>query len=184
LVTKSKPKGGNKKMERIPKYLLGAAAAILLSFSSYCAIATAGDGPEEVTIDTLAQLYEPVQFPHAAHEEIVDGQCGVCHHHTLGTGVVDKYCAECHAESPATDKISCPECHAIKRFDAEYLNKLSSDESVYHFDRLGLKAAFHTRCLNCHAEMDAPTGCQDCHALTDAGDKFYQVLPCREICTP
>jgi hypothetical protein len=107
------------------------------------------------------------------HEEVVDGQCGVCHHHTLGTEVVDQNCAKCHAESAATDEISCPECHAVKRFEAEYLTKLSSDESVYHIDRLGLKAAYHTRCYNCHAEMGAATGCQDCHARNDAGDKFF-----------
>jgi hypothetical protein len=160
-------------MELIPKCLLGTVAAILLCFSSYGIFAVAGDGPEEITIDSLAQLYEPVQFPHAMHEEVVDGQCGVCHHHTLGTGVVDENCVQCHAESGATDEISCQECHAAKRFDAEYLSELGSHESAYHIDRLGLKAAYHTRCLNCHTEMDVATGCQDCHVRNDAGDKFF-----------
>lgn len=160
-------------MEQIPKYLLGAVAALLLCFPASGTIAVAGDGPDEVTIDLLAQHYEPVEFPHAMHEEVVDGECAVCHHHTLGTGVVDESCAECHAESGATDEISCQECHAAKRFDAEYLKQLSEDTPLHHIDRLGLKAAYHTRCLNCHAEMEVATGCQDCHMRTEAGDKFF-----------
>jgi hypothetical protein len=28
-------------------------------------------------------------------------------------------------------------------------------------------------CLACHEENGAPTGCTDCHAMTDAGEKFY-----------
>jgi hypothetical protein len=27
--------------------------------------------------------------------------------------------------------------------------------------------------MGCHEEMDGPTGCQDCHARTEAGDEFY-----------
>lgn len=160
-------------MEQIPKYLLGGVAAILLCFCSHGTIACAGEGPEEVILDSLSQLYEPVFFDHSMHEEVAEGNCAVCHHHTLATGVLDENCAACHANSTGSDMISCADCHAVKRFDAEYLNKLSEDNSLNHRDRLGLKAAYHTRCLNCHAEMGAPTGCQDCHTRTDAGDKFF-----------
>lgn len=160
-------------MERIPKYPLIAVTAMLLCFLSLGTNTVAGEGPEEVVIESLAQLYEPVVFDHAMHEEITEGQCAVCHHHTLGTELIDPNCMRCHAESGGTDKISCPECHVIKRFDAEYLNELSAEDTLYHRDRLGLKGAFHTRCMNCHEEMGAPNGCQDCHARTDAGDKFY-----------
>jgi len=160
-------------MERIPKYLLSTVMAMLLCFSFFGTIAVAGEGPDEVIIDSLAQLYEPVYFDHAMHEEVTDSNCAVCHHHTLGTETDDENCMECHAQSGGTDEISCQECHASKRFDAEYLNKLSADTTLYHRDRLGLKAAYHNRCMNCHEEMGAANGCQDCHARTDAGDKFF-----------
>ena len=160
-------------MEQIPKFLLSTVVAMMLCFSMYCTIAAAGDGPDEVVIDSLAQLYEPVYFDHAMHEEVTDSNCSVCHHHTLGTEIDDENCMQCHAGSEGTDEISCQECHASKRFEAEYLKKLSADNTMHHIDRLGLKAAYHSRCMNCHEEMGVANGCQDCHARTDAGDKFF-----------
>lgn len=160
-------------MERIPKYLVWTAVAIFMCFTTYSAIAQAGDGPDEVIIDSLAQLYEPVYFDHAMHEEVVDSNCSVCHHHTLGTEIDNENCMKCHAESSGADEVSCQGCHSAKRFDAEYLNQLSDDETLYHKDRLGLKAAYHMRCMNCHEEFGVANGCQDCHARTDAGDKFF-----------
>lgn len=159
-------------MEQIPKYLLSTVVAMLLCLSC-SAIAVAGDGPDEVIIDSLAQLYEPVYFDHAMHEEVTDGNCATCHHHTLGTEIDDENCMRCHAESAGADEVSCQGCHESKRFEAEYLNKLSADNTLYHRDRLGLKAAYHNRCMNCHEEMGVANGCQDCHARTDTGDKFF-----------
>ncbi len=160
-------------MEQIPKYLLSTVVAMLLCLSSYSAIALAGDGPDEVILDSLAQLYEPVVFNHAMHEEVTESRCAVCHHHTLGTPVEDKNCLRCHAESGAADEISCQGCHSSKRFEAEYLNRIDADNTLYHRDKVGLKGAYHLRCMTCHAEMGVPNGCQDCHARTDAGDKFF-----------
>ena len=160
-------------MEQIPKYLLSSVMALLLCFSSYSTIALAGDGPDDVEIDSIAQLFGPVYFDHAMHEEIVEGICAVCHHHTLGTRIEDENCMRCHAESGATDEISCQGCHSDKRFDAEYLNEIDADNTLYHRDKVGLKAAYHLRCMNCHQEMGAATGCQDCHTRTEAGDKFF-----------
>lgn len=161
-------------MEQIPKCLMWTVAAMILCFSAYGAtIAEAGDGPDEVIIDTLTQLYEPVYFDHAMHEEVADSNCSICHHHTLGTEIEDANCLRCHADSDGADEISCQGCHAVNRFGADYLNNLSADDTLYHQDRLGLKAAFHMRCMNCHEEMGAPNGCQDCHARTDTGDKFF-----------
>ena len=160
-------------MERIPKYLMWTVVTMFLCLSSYGTIANAGDGPDEVIIDSLAQLYEPVYFDHSMHEEVTDSNCSVCHHHTLGTEIDDENCMRCHAESSGTDEISCQGCHSDKRFEAEYLHKLSADNTLHHRDRLGLKAAYHMRCMNCHEEMGAANGCQDCHARTDAGDKFF-----------
>ena len=170
---KIEPKGGNRKMEHIPKYLCGAVLVMLLSLSPKQNFAAAGDGPDEVEIDSLAQLYDPVFFDHLMHEEVSEGNCSACHHHTLGTGNDDENCMRCHAESGGTDEISCQECHSSKRFDAESLNKINADSKLHHRDRLGLKAAYHMRCMSCHEEMGVANGCQDCHARTEAGDKFF-----------
>lgn len=161
-------------MERLPKYLFGALLVTLMCFSPLHNIAAAGDGPDEVEIDALAQLYEPVYFDHLMHEEVADGNCSVCHHHTLGTPPVEnENCMRCHANSTEADEVSCQGCHAGNRFEAEYLNRIDADNTLYHRDKVGLKAAYHLRCMGCHEEMGAPNGCQDCHARTDAGDKFF-----------
>jgi hypothetical protein len=160
-------------MEPIPKYLLSTVAVMFLCVLSYSNITLAGDGPDEVEINSLAQLYEPVLFDHAMHEEITEGNCAVCHHHTLGTQIVDENCMRCHAESSGTDEVSCQGCHASNRFEAEYLNKIDADNTLFHRDKVGLKAAYHIRCMNCHEEMGVANGCQDCHSRTDNGDKFF-----------
>ena len=160
-------------MEHIPKYLLTTVAATMLFLCSSGTLAAAGEGPDEVIIDSLALLYEPVIFDHAMHEEVSEGTCAVCHHHTLGTTLVDESCTRCHGESTGTDEISCGECHSSQRFEAEYLSRTSADNELYHRDRLGLKAAYHMRCMSCHKEYGAAIGCQDCHGRTDAGDKFF-----------
>lgn len=160
-------------MEQIPKNLLRAVLALLVCFSSYSTIAVASEGPDEVIIASLAQLYEPVNFPHALHEEVTDSKCAICHHHTLGTPIEDANCMRCHADSGASDEITCQGCHPTNRFEAEYLNQIDADNTLFHRDKVSLKAAYHLRCLNCHKAMDVATGCQDCHARTDAGDKFF-----------
>ena len=160
-------------MEHIPKYLLTTVAAALLFLFSSGTIAAAGEGPDEVIIDSLALLYEPVIFDHAMHEDVSEGTCALCHHHTLGTAIENESCMKCHAESGGTDEISCGECHSSQRFEVEYLAHISADNELYHRDPLGLKAAYHIRCMNCHAEYGVANGCQDCHGRNDAGDKFF-----------
>ena len=162
-------------MEQIPKYLYGAVLVTLLCFSPLQNFAAAGDGPDEVEIDVLAQLYEPVYFDHLMHEDIAEGDCTICHHHTLGGPLEDETCARCHSESSEADAVSCRECHSRKRFEAEYLNQIDADNTLHHRDKVGLKAAYHINCMGCHEEMGGPVGCQDCHSRTDAGDKFFHV---------
>jgi len=162
------------KMEQVPKYLIVAMMLMVLCFYPLHKVnATEEEGPESVEIDALAQLYDPVEFDHALHEEVTDSNCAVCHHHTLGTPVEDENCARCHADSGPANEVTCQGCHAAKRFDSDYLKQLEADNTIYHTDRIGLKAAYHFRCMNCHEEMDAPIGCQDCHTRNDAGDKFF-----------
>jgi hypothetical protein len=158
-------------MDHTAKLLMGFIFLLALFFSPLepC---RAMEGPDMVVIDTLAQLFEPVSFDHAMHVEVADS-CATCHHHTTGTPVEDANCGRCHANSGPTKEIACHDCHAAKRFEADYLNKLDEDNSIYHVDKVGLKGAYHIRCMNCHEKMGAPKGCQDCHPINEAGDKFY-----------
>jgi hypothetical protein len=161
-------------MEQVPKYLIVPTMLLMLCvYPLYSENATAGEGPDSVVIDALAQLYDPVEFDHAMHEEATDGNCSTCHHHTLGTPVEDENCARCHAGSEGADEVTCQGCHAAKRFEADYLNQIRADNTIHHTDKVGLKAAYHLRCMSCHVEMEAPNGCQDCHARNQAGDKFF-----------
>ncbi|GAB4345172.1 MAG: hypothetical protein Kow0089_22120 [Desulfobulbaceae bacterium] len=132
------------------------------------------EGPETVTLDTLARYYEPVEFDHAMHVGLIEeNQCAVCHHHTLGTPVLDPVCMRCHESSGEADAVACRDCHPARRFSATYLASLEEDVHLFHVEKPGLQGAIHQCCMGCHEENDAPTGCQDCHARTDEGDRFY-----------
>jgi len=144
--------------------------AIVFSMS-LAVYSQAMDAPDEVTIETLAQYYDAVEFDHAMHMDVAD-DCSVCHHHTTGTGAVDGRCAKCHTEEVEQDVVACQDCHAKDPFSAENI-RLETDTYVYHDDKPGLKAAYHLNCLGCHKEMDGPTGCQDCHGRNEAGDKLF-----------
>jgi hypothetical protein len=122
----------------------------------------------------MAQYYAPVEFGHAMHVELLgDDSCATCHHHTVGTPLVDENCKRCHATSLEADSAACRDCHPVKRFSAEYLEEMETNVNLYHEDKPGLKGAFHQRCLGCHQEMDAPVDCSACHARTEDGDKFF-----------
>jgi hypothetical protein len=140
-------------------------------FPNHAAALEAEDAPEEVEISILSDLYEPVYFDHAMHLDVAD--CSACHHHTTGQPPEDENCLKCHANSEETDSISCSECHTAKRFYPEDLEQRNGD--IYHIDKPGLKGAYHLNCVGCHSENDAPTGCQDCHALTPKGEQRLQV---------
>lgn len=162
-------------MDHIPKILLGVITAMILFYGA-AHNSTAGEvmeGPDSVDLDSLAELYGPVTFDHAMHTEAAEGKCAACHHHSTGTPVEDPLCVRCHATSGATDSVACQECHVAKRFEADYIQRLGEDKNLYHADKVGLKAAYHLRCMGCHEESGAPTGCQDCHTRNDAGDKFF-----------
>lgn len=149
-----------------------AAAALLLFAGMSLRPGIAQD--DIVVLDDMAQYYEPVEFDHAMHvDSLGDDNCAVCHHHSVGTPLVDENCKRCHANSKEPDSAACRDCHPIKRFSAEYLEEIEQNIDMYHTDKPGLKGAFHQRCLGCHVEMDVPADCEVCHARTDAGDKFF-----------
>ena len=130
------------------------------------------DFPDEVEIDFLVNLYEPVVFDHAMHVDATES-CAVCHHHTTGTGVSDQYCAKCHNGKEEMDTVSCQGCHSADPVSAENLHNPQPDY-FYHDDKPSLKAAYHLNCVGCHQGVGGPVGCEDCHAKTEAGDKFYR----------
>jgi hypothetical protein len=159
-------------MRQTTKFLMGFIALSALSFSPLYPCA-AMEGPDSVEINALAQLYKPVLFDHLMHVDVAGGDCAACHHHTTGTPVNDAECAKCHANSGPADEVACQGCHAANRFAADYLTKLDDDNTLHHLDKVGLKGAYHIRCMKCHEEMGAPNGCQDCHERTEAGDKIF-----------
>lgn len=145
----------------------------LLGLSCALPYQSLADGPDTVELDSLADLYEAVSFDHAAHVDLTEGDCATCHHHTTGVPTKDENCIRCHSNSGEADVVACRDCHAKNRFSAEYLAKLESSPNLFHVDKPGLKGAYHQLCLGCHTEMEAPNGCQDCHARTDAGDAIF-----------
>ncbi|MGK2905202.1 MAG: cytochrome c3 family protein [Desulfuromonadales bacterium] len=136
-------------------------------------LAQAVDMPEQVSIDTLAELFEGVEFDHVMHTELGE-DCSVCHHHATGTGTNDERCVSCHADSGEVASVACSACHVADPFSAEQINRKALNLYQYHVDMPGLKAAYHWNCISCHEEMDGPTGCQDCHTRTPEGDAFYR----------
>lgn len=159
-------------MDSSRKWLLGGAlmTAITLGLIAPC---QAGELPQSVVLDSLAELYDGVAFDHAMHKDLVQ-DCAACHHHTTGTAVTDEACAGCHGTSKGTEVVACRECHPAQPFSAEYLAEKEQDIRRYHTDKPGLKAAYHLNCLGCHTEAGGPTGCEDCHSRNAAGEAFYR----------
>jgi len=130
----------------------------------------AEDAPESVEIDSMSNLYGPVEFNHAMHTEMAG--CSECHHHTTGSGPASPTCGHCHDGTEEGDTVSCTECHASEPFSSENIKKMENPE-IFHIDKPGLKGAYHLNCIGCHQEVDGPTGCQDCHEMTEAGEKMF-----------
>ena len=126
--------------------------------------------PSPLTLDRLQKLYEPVSFDHQMHAESFG--CNACHHHTTGDGSQDSSCMRCHADSAAAAEVSCSACHAQ---DLTAKAPATADKGTisYHIDKPSLLGALHLQCLGCHRAESGPTGCQDCHAMTDAGKKRF-----------
>ena len=152
-------------------------AAILITTLAFIvtgSLAIAAEMPEQVTIDSMVELFEGGEFDHTMHTELGE-DCSVCHHHTTGTGNADERCVSCHGNSPEVADVGCRDCHFADPFSAERINESSLEIYQFHIDRPGLKAAYHWNCLGCHEANDAPTACQDCHARTPKGDDFYHM---------
>ncbi|HKL26354.1 MAG TPA: cytochrome c3 family protein [Desulfuromonadales bacterium] len=145
---------------------------VLVLLFGLAGFAGATDMPETVVLDTLGELYEPVEFDHTLHTELGE-DCSICHHHTTGTGPESANCARCHADSPESEVVACSDCHEAEPFAAGVLQAKAEDRMRYHKDKPGLKAVYHLSCMGCHEAWGAPVGCQECHARTPAGDDYY-----------
>ena len=83
-------------------------------------------------------MYEPVRFMHSKHASSIQ-DCAVCHHKRP----LDK---------KAKETVRCSACHQ-DAFNPE------------HPERMGLKAAYHQQCMECHRDMaKGPVDCTGCHA--------------------
>jgi hypothetical protein len=104
---------------------------------------TAEEVPDKIKIYNEGyrrKLYEPVDFPHAAHAEDYGIACDECHHNYQNgknvwqEGDPVKRCIVCHNPNKAQGKV------------------------------VRLVFAYHFKCRNCHRENGAgPVECSDCH---------------------
>ena len=130
------------------------------------------DAPETMTIDSLANLYESVEFSHKRHERLAP--CKDCHHHTTGHQNMDPKCVRCHAHSPASKVVSCKDCHTREQFSPKKVRD-ADNPNIYHIDKPGLMGAYHLACVPCHVEKNAPSSCEGCHAMNDKGRTFFHL---------
>ncbi|MEN8141636.1 MAG: cytochrome c3 family protein [Thermodesulfobacteriota bacterium] len=123
--------------------------------------------------DIHGNLYEAVEFDHDMHIELLQEDCSKCHHHVAGVATSQRGCASCHRQAVEVPDPSCKSCHSLEPFSAAELGRTEGIPFINHRVKPGLKAAYHQGCLGCHQEMGGPVGCQDCHAMTENGEKFY-----------
>ncbi len=116
--------------------------------------------PDTVIIDVLEDEYGPTKFPHKKH---------------LHMAVNTLDCYECHHFTPPSDKKTpCKDCH-------------SPYELRPDLELVGLKAAYHRRCLTCHAQWSQNTNCELCHKSKnkEVAQKLASLLPTfREVKEP
>lgn len=126
------------------------------------------DGPDNVDLDSLVNIYRAVTFDHAMHTESIS--CAACHHHTTGDRAEDENCLPCHAQSKSLDEVSCSSCHPGEAGKASLAKDFSIPGRKYHIEKTGLKRAYHLKCLGCHKEMNVASGCEDCHPKITAAE--------------
>ncbi|MBU1248657.1 MAG: cytochrome c family protein, partial [Proteobacteria bacterium] len=103
-------------------------------------------------VDTYENKYGSVRFMHAKHAASLDGDCAVCHHYRP-------------ADPAAEENMACRSCHQ----DAF---AKGGDE------RIGLKAAYHLQCMDCHEKMKkGPVSCEGCHDKKTVDHKDLVKLP-------
>ena len=130
---------------------------------------SAMEGPDVVELDALSNIYTAVTFDHTMHADMAS--CASCHHHTTGMQTEDVRCLRCHETSGEADEVACTGCHAGNAGEMQE----SQAANLFHTDSTGLKRAYHLQCLGCHKEMEAASGCEDCHAKKNSSLKVSQI---------
>lgn len=93
--------------------------------------------------------YLPVRFAHKRHAALIN-DCSKCHHFRP-------------ADAAAQETTRCSACHQ---------DSFNPD----HPERIGLKAAYHGQCMDCHREeAKGPTDCRGCH-LPQVPDHKHHVV--------
>ena len=124
-------------------YTLVLAAIIFLFVATYVgqstfsATSTAVKGPENITLDGISNKYEPVNFSHEMHTEVVES-CAKCHH------------------TPPGETLACSDCHGPP-FDPENLSKPGL-KGAYHRQCIGCHRDSESGpmgCTDCHAKRGA-----------------------------
>ena len=95
--------------------------------------------------------YEPVRFSHKRHANLTN-DCSKCHHFRP-------------KDENALETTRCSACHQ---------DSFNPD----HPERIGLKAAYHQQCVECHAaEAKGPVDCKGCHLQNVPDHKELVKLP-------
>ena len=92
---------------------------------------------ENPIVNQRENHYGPVRFMHSKHAAQVQ-DCAVCHHARP-------------ADKAAAETVRCSACHQ-EAFRED------------HPERIGLKAAYHQQCIQCHRDnAKGPVDCRGCH---------------------
>jgi len=134
-------------------------ASTLIIFAASLSAGGPAKTPEIIVLESLSDKYEPVFFTHGRHTSFA-GNCGTCHHEHGNSGTLP--CKNCHSldasafkNSVSNNFLACKSCHGAY--------------SPANPKMPGLKAAYHSQCLQCHRGMGSigkdPKGCAElCHA--------------------
>ena len=95
--------------------------------------------------------YGPVRFSHKRHANLTN-DCSKCHHYRP-------------KDKAASETTRCSACHQ---------DSFNPD----HPERIGLKAAYHQQCIECHQEQaKGPVDCKGCHLQNVPDHKELVKLP-------
>ncbi len=112
---------------------------------------------ESPMVNTYENLYGPVKFMHSKHAASLDGNCALCHHASPQGADA--------AKERLSETVACRACHQ-ESFDPQKP------------ERIGLKAAYHQQCMECHTKMHkGPVDCAGCHSKNVPNHKDLVKLP-------
>jgi len=110
------------------------------------------DFPEQITIDKLADEYEPALFPHRKIALALDEKIRRSDLARMFHSYPETLCTGCHHNTPVDARpAACDSCH--------------DDQGLDDRDKPDIFTAYHRQCIGCHQRMGLEQqGCTDCHA--------------------